>query len=498
MGLVALYFSVRYGLKGLGDTTQLRHVLPLVLLFLFLVSSKKTYFFFVLPLSLLVMLYAPFGRVYGRIDYQALSSLLATDLSESIEFLSLIPAKVFLKSLYVPLLAYISYLCAQKSGLKPWRNKTLVLLSLAAMVVIIKPTQFIDSFSRAAQLTKEEKAVLQGKPSSWGEIHYTGKPKDYVLIIGESARRDYFHLYGYPVKNTPFFDSVSGITVVDGLTSGGTYTIGSLTNMLTSAVNKWHPSYDRTVTDLAKAGGIETYWISNQGYVGKYDTPVSSIGARADHVHFLNMKSYDTADLSDFLLMRPFVDALRSPNKTNKPRLFILHTMGSHPDACKRIIAMPDAYKTDERRYKYLACYASSIKKADQFTEKVYHALLKHSEESKRAFSIIFFSDHGMVHRDIDGKIVLNNNTASKFHYDIPLMMIDSEAEGRRFFKTKKSGLRFTDGIGRWLNLEGKTLAPYDLFDNKNDEEDFGLADKIKAIKIPADPAVDISEFIRP
>lgn len=498
MGLAALYLAVRFGLKGLGDTTKLRHVVPLVLLFLFLVSSKKTYFFFVLPLSLLVMLYAPFGSVYGRVDYQALSSLLATDFSESIEFLSLIPAGAYIKALCIPIMAFVSYRCAQTCALKPWRNKTFVLISLAAMVVIIKPTQFIDSFSRAAQLTKEEKAVLQGKPSSWGEIRYTGKPKDYVLIIGESARRDYFHLYGYPVKNTPFFDSVSGLTAVDGLSAGGVYTIGSLTNMLTSAVDKWHPSYDRTVTDLAKAGGIETYWISNQGYVGKYDTPVSSIGARADHVHFLNMRSYDSVDLSDFLLIKPFEEALRSPDKTNRPRLFVLHTMGSHPDACKRIIAMPDAYKTDGRRYKYLACYASSVKKADQFTEKVYRTLQKHSTETGRAFSVIYFSDHGMVHQEIDGRLILNNNSKSKFHYDIPLIMIDSEAEGRRFFKTRKSGLRFTDGIGRWLNLEGDTLAPYDLFDNKDDKEDFGLAEKIKAIKTPADPAIDISEFIRP
>ena len=32
----------------------------------------------------------------------------------------------------------------------------------------------------------------------WGKTETTSLPKDYVLIIGESARKDYFHIYGYP------------------------------------------------------------------------------------------------------------------------------------------------------------------------------------------------------------------------------------------------------------------------------------------------------------
>lgn len=36
----------------------------------------------------------------------------------------------------------------------------------------------------------------------WGKTETTSLPKDYVLIIGESARKDYFHIYGYPVPNT--------------------------------------------------------------------------------------------------------------------------------------------------------------------------------------------------------------------------------------------------------------------------------------------------------
>ncbi|MCV5744634.1 hypothetical protein OFN42_30970, partial [Escherichia coli] len=67
------------------------------------------------------------------------------------------------------------------------------------------------------------------KRNDWQGIHQTEKTKYdyYVLVIGESARRDYFHAYGYPVKNTEFIDSTKGI-IVTGLDSAGVYTIGSL------------------------------------------------------------------------------------------------------------------------------------------------------------------------------------------------------------------------------------------------------------------------------
>ena len=37
-------------------------------------------------------------------------------------------------------------------------------------------------------------------------------------------------------------------------------------------------------------------------------------------------------------------------------------------------------------------------------------------------------------------------------------------------------------------------LSEYDLFDGHSDQFDYGLSDKIKAIKHPLDPAIDISE----
>lgn len=53
----------------------------------------------------------------------------------------------------------------------------------------------------------------------------------YVLVVGESARRDYMHAYGYPISNTPFMESKG--TLIEGAVSADDYTIPSIQKMLT-------------------------------------------------------------------------------------------------------------------------------------------------------------------------------------------------------------------------------------------------------------------------
>ncbi|MEX5852435.1 sulfatase-like hydrolase/transferase [Providencia huaxiensis] len=79
--------------------------------------------------------------------------------------------------------------------------------------------------------------------------------------------------YGYPIKNTPFISKTNGV-IVEGLTSGGTNTVASLRIMLTqSQKDEWLPNYGLNFVDLAKSAGYKVYWLSNQGFLGEFDTP---------------------------------------------------------------------------------------------------------------------------------------------------------------------------------------------------------------------------------
>jgi glucan phosphoethanolaminetransferase (alkaline phosphatase superfamily) len=488
-------------MRGLGDQSAgTVGLIFLTVFFWYFCASKKSYYFVVLPVSILVLLYSPFGYIYGNPDFQAIISLLATNIGESTEFLSLIPNSVYLRSLFVPAACFIAFFLAFKAGFKPWRNKSVNLAVIAVLVYLASPTHFLEHLYGGFVDTKKAQANLETyvSKSSWGTSTTDSENKDYILVIGESARRDYFGIYGYPVQNTPFLAKTPG-TVVNGLTSGGNYTIGSLTNMLTLPnKEKWSPNYDLNLLDLAKSAGIKTVWLSNQGFIGTFDTPVSAIGNRADEVDFINKNDSARLNISDFALLNKLKEKLQE--KTNGKRLIVLHTIGSHPDACRRVLDIKDPYKVRDSNYEHVACYATTIKKTDRFLESVVNLLKENGSKSGREFSVVYFSDHGLLHNSKSSRSVRLTNTnkeQSKLHYNVPLVKIDSSDTEHKTVNAHKSGLNFTEGLASWMGIKNEKLGKYDLFDGKDDPSDYGLQKKLDAILAPADPAIDISGMLK-
>ena len=117
-------------------------------------------------------------------------------------------------------------------------------------------------------------------PSQWDIQSFTPKYKNYILIIGESMRKDYMSLYGFPLKTTPFLERVKG-TVFENYYSAAPNTQPSLQHTLYRA-EKGETVYTDNIISLAKKAGVKTYWISNQGKIGEFDTMASRIGQSAD------------------------------------------------------------------------------------------------------------------------------------------------------------------------------------------------------------------------
>ena len=302
------------------------------------------------------------------------------------------------------------------------------------------------------------------------------------------------HVYGYPVRNTPFIDQAPAI-IVEGLNAAGSYTIGSLRLMLTLADKHWQPNYSLNLIDLAKSAGLETFWLSNQGYLSQDDTPISAIGKQADHPIFLNKSSYYSSRYSDFKLLELLNEKIQ--RQTSSDRLFVLHILGSHPNACRRIEDMSDPFKVTDKHLNYVACYVSSIKYTDELLQELYTDLKEQKEKTGREFSILYFADHGLAHKEDKGQIVINNNLLSKHHYSVTLFLIDSELNSRKYLVSQKSGLMFTEGLASWLEISNDKLSGYNLFDGDSDQTSFGLKEKIDAIRY-VDPAIDISNALIP
>ena len=109
---------------------------------------------------------------------------------------------------------------------------------------------------------------------------------------------------------------------------------------------------------------------------------------------------------------------------------------------------------------------------------------------------MIYFSDHGLGHKEIDKKIVLNNDpdlAKGIAYYSIPLFKISSDDTDRKVYNAFKSGLNFTDGIARWIGITNSKLNDkVDLFSNADDPDDYGQRSKLNKIT-KEDSAIDIS-----
>ena len=328
--------------------------------------------------------------------------------------------------------------------------------------------------------------------NDWDVTNVDSQYDTYVLVIGESARKDYHGAYGYSMANTPFMSTTKGV-IVDGLTSGGTNTVASLRLMLTeSDKEKWIPRYEKTFIDIANSAQINTIWISNQGFFGTYDTPITHIAQKSQKRKFIKAGDYASKNTDDLILLPEFKRFLNKEVKG--PQLIVLHLYGSHPNVCDRLHGFTPNYTVDNQYYRDIACYVTSIHKTDHFLQQVKEALDQYANNFDKRYSMIYFSDHGLAHRELDGRMTINNNFAVKQHYDIPLIKISSDDTERVVIKRQKSGLNFTKGLAHWMGIEAAQISEaYDLFSDEDDEDDYGLSERLEKLK--DDPAIDIREL---
>ncbi len=474
-------------------------VVQLALVAILFNSSKKIFWGIFFPLATIQALYAPVGIKFGSPSYQYVVSIFATDLMETKEFLRQLPLTGIAMSLGIILSLVIFRIISQKQKLYWHKNKTLLFVTALCLIWQQPPLQFYHQGIQSLVKVKNELDRLNNfqLESHWGEstLNANSTYDDYVLILGESARKDYHHAYGYPVENTPFMSSAKGV-LVDGFTSGGTNTIASLKLMLTKPnKQQWEGNYNLNLVDLIKSAGIKTYWLSNQGYLGEFDTPVSALANRSDERIFLKSgDSINSSNISDFALLPKFQTLLEQPHQGK--RFIVVHLYGSHPISCDRIADYPKIFddKQIDNKYFNVNCYISSIKKTDDLLKQTYEILQKNAEKQHRTFSMIYFSDHGLSHHFTEKSIdIHNNNGKSKHHFDIPLFKISSDDTERKKLRSFKSGLNFVEGIAHWIGISNNQIDPeMDLFNGKDDTDDYGLKKQIEKIEMPDDPAVGI------
>ena len=214
---------------------------------------------------------------------------------------------------------------------------------------MISPQNMIASFASyyKKKAPKENlPLVVYGEDAVLQKAQATSLPKLMVLVVGETARAENFSLNGYS-KNTNPKLSQQDILNFSQVSSCGTATAVSVPCMFSGMPRKQYEerlaSHREGLLDIAQRAGYQVTWIdNNSGCKGTCD--------RVNQFKIpepIQQKWCKDKECFDDILIDSFKAYLATiPQDDNRPRLIVLHQMGSHgPAYYKRVPAQFKVFK---------------------------------------------------------------------------------------------------------------------------------------------------------
>lgn len=340
-----------------------------------------------------------------------LMALYLTNSRESLDFLETTLGYQKLLLIAAALLAAwgAAYFCCQKK-ITELRSHPLsarqkkILLFLGAGLLIYLPVQafpdtsIITNWREVTDYVQETQQYAVTYDDRFSKLALQTKqtlaqkaPGTVIMIIGESATRNYMKAYtpSVPYDNTPWLQQRMqdpNFVVFQNVYSCWVQTVPVIERALTeeSQYNDKHFLESSSILDVAKKAGYETYWFSNQGRYGQYDSAITMIAKTADHAEWTDdsyvfTEKYD----EDLLKFLPQVD----PTKNN---FIILHLMGSHIYYNNRY---PESFEKwqGEGEEAADAAYANSTLYTDAVLAKIY----AYAKENLHLQAMVYCSDHG-------------------------------------------------------------------------------------------------------
>jgi Predicted membrane-associated, metal-dependent hydrolase len=422
----------------------------------------KVFLVFALVVSMLVY---PVLSIYGELDYNLSAVTFYTNKSEVISYSRSVPSRVYiLLGILTVFTIYLLRLNYQKSSFR-FLVPTLILILLVQPVKKVIAYGFnsknVEAYIDVLPLKKttyffkelynvkvDHEFVMResSKPDSWivKKAVDNDLPKTFVLVIGESVRKDFLNAYGFSQNNTPFISSSNRLQFDDYL-AVAPYTIPSL--LRTFSLTHDFPNYQRNnnLPKLAEKAGYETYWLSNQGQVGFSDTPIAAMAKSSMHYKFVKNGDSFAAGFSDFDLLPMFNEVLKE--KTKRNRLIVVHMIGSHPSSCENTGGKFDEFFLSED----ISCYIQSIKNMDNLLHNFHQSL----ERTGDSYKLVYFSDHGLM---INDDLVMTHGRGIKQSYEVPLLIWGNDITTTKHFSARRYGNDFLHLFTELTGIESPQL----------------------------------------
>lgn len=268
-----------------------------------------------------------------------------------------------------------------------WKKKHGVFIRTAIVEFYLDVKEYLATNLQYSQNMQERISKLQVTP-----LNKSDKPHTILLVIGESASRDYMKAFNkeYKFDTTPWLDKMAqskNFILFPNAFSILPHTVTAVSNAMTET-NQYNDKkfYEScSVIDIAHAAGYKVHWYSNQGHLGCADTPVTLIANTADVAKWtkqeLNQVQYDESLL-------PYLDEL-NPGKNN---FLIVHLKGNHFNFLNRFPESFTKFGTPGK-YDLEVNYANSIAYTDYVLEQIFN----YAKDKLNLQAMVYFSDHATI-----------------------------------------------------------------------------------------------------
>lgn len=346
---------------------------------------------------------------HSCINDEGLMLILETDHNETIEFFKSLPIllQIFTPLLMIALFAVIMYSNLSFTTVIFTNNWQLPLLAAVFIFLttylwnfkkgVFIRTGIIELYFDVKSYIKETatyKTKLNERLQSL-EVNLNSplgnRPSTIVMVIGESASRDYMSAFTeYPQNTTPWLKEMrnsQNFLLFPNAYACKDQTVPVLEHALTEA-NQYNDKkfYDScSIIDIAKKAGYKTYWFSNQGHVGSAETAITLVANTADKAEWtkqnLNQYQYDEALLENLQQVNP-----------NENNFIVLHLMGSHFNFINRY-PYNFAKFSQPGKYDLIPNYLDSL----AYTDYVLQQVFNYGKDKLNLQALIYFSDHATI-----------------------------------------------------------------------------------------------------
>lgn len=290
--------------------------------------------------------------------------------------------------------------------------------------------------TNALQKWRDYRALLRmkGNPQFPENVSRTSGVDDSVsgvFVIGESATRSRWHLYGYERPTTPCVESLGdSVLVFSNVTAAAVYTAQAIPLMMTSATLEKPEDMRYSFSQVLSALGFRVTLFSNQERMGKFSAPVSIVFDGCAEQVFLKETGRKGVWYDDAVL--PYLSRELREVCTERPKVVFLQLMGSHVTAAERypsdftpFAATPMKRSCEWRDMaKMSGHYDNSIAFTDQLLGKVVAELQKQDGPTW----MVYLPDHGDT-PDAEGW----RTVTSRQMWEVPMIVWLSPEYRRRF-----------------------------------------------------------------